>query len=153
MAALAASADVAEQATRGIILFLTGYYFANLAVFGGFIAFQNQNGGRERLSDLAGFARRAPFAALAVMAFLVDFHNPSIWAFAQEVGGKKVGASLGWGNMWGNLGAYVSPKLLGEVARSAGWNAAFVVCGVVFAAAAVLGLMLNATKTVEDEAG
>jgi NADH-quinone oxidoreductase subunit N len=80
MAALAASADVAEQATRGIILFLTGYYFANLAVFGGFIAFQNQNGGRERLSDLAGFARRAPFAALAVMAGLFSLAGMPLFA-------------------------------------------------------------------------
>jgi MFS family permease len=94
----------------------------------------------------------AVIVALGVMAFLVDLHNPSIWSFAQDVGGKNVGAALGWGNMWGNLGAALSPRLLIEIRLSAGWNAAFVTCGVVFAAAAVLGLMLNATKPVEPEA-
>jgi sugar phosphate permease len=95
----------------------------------------------------------AVIAALGVMAFLVDLHNPSIWSFAQDVGGRNVGAALGWGNMWGNLGAAASPVLLGRVAKAAGWDAAFVVCGVAFAAAAVCGLLLDATKPVEAEAG
>jgi nitrate/nitrite transporter NarK len=89
--------------------------------------------------------------ALGVMAFLVDMHNPSIWSFAQDVGGKNVGAALGWGNMWGNLGAALSPVLLTEIRLLAGWNTAFVCCGVVFAAAAVCGLLLDATKPVEPD--
>jgi MFS family permease len=93
----------------------------------------------------------AVVVALGVMAFLVDLHNPSIWSFAQDVGGRNVGAALGWGNMWGNLGAFVSPNLLGGVARAAGWDAAFVVCGVAFTAASVCGLLLDATKPVEEE--
>ena len=32
----------------------------------------------------------AVVAALGLMAFLVDMHNPSIWSFAQDVGGKNV---------------------------------------------------------------
>jgi NADH-quinone oxidoreductase subunit N len=80
LAALNASAVVAEQSTRGMILHLTGYYFANLAVFGGFIAFQYLNGGRESLGDLAGFARRAPFAALAVMAGLFSLAGMPLFA-------------------------------------------------------------------------
>jgi MFS family permease len=91
----------------------------------------------------------AVVVTFGVMAFLVDSHNPSIWSFAQDVGGRNVGAALGWGNMWGNLGASVSPVLLGGVARAAGWDAAFVVCGVAFAAAAVCGLLLDATRPVE----
>jgi ACS family glucarate transporter-like MFS transporter len=88
-------------------------------------------------------------AALGVMAFLVDLHNPSIWSFAQDVGGKRVGMALGWGNMWGNLGAAVSPTLLTEVRDQAGWNAAFVFCGCAFVAAAICGLLLDATKPVD----
>jgi len=80
LAALSASAVVAEQATRGMILHLTGYYFANLAVFGGFIAFQYLNGGREGLGDLAGFARRAPFAALATMCGLFSLAGMPLFA-------------------------------------------------------------------------
>ena len=43
---------------------------ANLAVFGGFIAFQVLRNGREQMTDMAGFARQAPFAALAMMCGL-----------------------------------------------------------------------------------
>lgn len=87
--------------------------------------------------------------ALGVMAFMVDLHNPSIWSFAQDVGGKNVGAALGWGNMWGNLGAAVSPVLLNEIRSAAGWNAVFVCSGIALAAAAVCGLLLDATKPVD----
>ena len=91
----------------------------------------------------------AVVVALGAMAFLVDMHNPSIWSFAQDVGGKNVGAALGWGNMWGNLGAALSPVLLNAIRQQVGWNAAFVCCGVAFACSAVCGLLLDATKPVE----
>jgi nitrate/nitrite transporter NarK len=83
------------------------------------------------------------------MAFLVDLHNPAVWSFAQDVGGKNVGAALGWGNMWGNLGAALSPVLLNAIRHAAGWNTAFICCGIAFACAAVCGLMLDATKPVD----
>src|SRR5213079_1723247 len=86
--------------------------------------------------------------ALGVMAFFVDMHNPSIWSFAQDVGGKNVGAALGWGNMWGNLGAALSSVLLTKIQLAAGWNTAFICCAVAFACAAMCGLMLDATKPV-----
>ena len=91
----------------------------------------------------------AVVVALGAMAFFVDMHNPSIWSFAQDVGGKNVGAALGWGNMWGNLGAALSPVLLTEIRLLAGWNTAFVCCGVALAAAAACGLLLDATKPVD----
>lgn len=88
--------------------------------------------------------------ALGVMAFLVDMHNPSIWSFAQDVGGKSVGAALGWGNMWGNLGAAVSATVLTEIKHATNWNTAFLCCAGAFAAAAVCGFLLDATKPVEE---
>jgi MFS family permease len=91
----------------------------------------------------------AVVAALGAMAFLVDLHNPSLWSFAQDVGGRNVGAALGWGNMWGNLGAALSPVLLNAIRQAAGWNTAFICCGGAFACAAVCGLMLDATKPVD----
>ncbi len=92
----------------------------------------------------------AVVVALGAMAFLVDMHNPSIWSFAQDVGGKNVGAALGWGNMWGNLGAALSPIILTEIRQAAGWNAAFICCGFAFVVAAVCGFLLDATKPVEE---
>jgi sugar phosphate permease len=91
--------------------------------------------------------------ALGVMAFLVDLHNPTVWSFAQDVGGKHVGTALGFGNMWGNLGAALSPVVLGVIARSGGWDTAFLVCGVAFASAAACGLLLDATRPLDPADG
>jgi ACS family glucarate transporter-like MFS transporter len=92
-------------------------------------------------------------AALTVMAFLVDMSNPSIWAFAQDVGGRHVGAALGWGNMWGNFGAALSPILLVWINRRFGWDVAFLVCAGCFVLAAIAALSLNALVPVGgDEA-
>lgn len=93
----------------------------------------------------------AVVAALGVMAFFVDLSNPSIWSFAQDVGGKKVGAALGWGNMWGNLGASISPTLMTAIQHEGGWNMVFICSGISFAAAAACGFALNATVPVDPE--
>jgi sugar phosphate permease len=96
-----------------------------------------------------GIATRMPtawgvIAALTVMSILVDLGIPSIWAFAQDVGGRQVGAALGWGNMWGNLGAAVSPVALQLLRDRYGWDVAFAVCAVCFLCGAGTGLNLNA---------
>lgn len=88
---------------------------------------------------------------LGAMAFLVDMGNPSIWAFAQDVGGKNVGAALGWGNMFGNLGAFASPILLTIVKDRMGWDTAFFVCAGCFATASVAGFLLNAGRVLDDQ--
>lgn len=86
--------------------------------------------------------------ALACMAVSVDIGIPSIWAFAQDVGGKHVGAALGFGNMVGNLGAAASPLLLGYVQRNYGYNNMFLVCAGSFIMASIFTLGMNATKPV-----
>jgi sugar phosphate permease len=50
-------------------------------------------------------------AAFAAATFFNDLGLPGIWAFAQDVGGRNVGAVLGWGNMFGNLGAAAAAPL------------------------------------------
>ncbi len=89
--------------------------------------------------------------ALAVMSLCQDLGNPSVWAYAQDVGGRNVGAALGFGNMLGNLGAALSPRLLGEVQRAGGWEAAFALCAGVYVCAALCGLMLDASKPVDAD--
>lgn len=89
--------------------------------------------------------------ALAVMAISVDLGVPSLWAFAQDVGGRHTGAALGWGNMFGNLGAAVSPIALGAIQREYGWNTMFLTCAGCFFVAAVAAFNLNATKPVMRE--
>lgn len=90
-------------------------------------------------------------AALALMAISVDVGIPSIWAFAQDVGGRHVGATLGFGNMIGNLGAAASPILLGAFQEKYGYNTMFILCAGCFFLAAVCALNLNATKPVIDD--
>lgn len=94
-------------------------------------------------------------AALAVMSICQDFGIPSVWAFAQDTGGKQVGAVLGWGNMWGNLGAGIAPPLMSLVSKYGDWDhvlwlgaTAFVMCG-------VTGMMTNANEPLfrSEEAG
>lgn len=90
-------------------------------------------------------------AALAVMAVMVDLGVPAIWAFVQDVGGRHTGSALGWGNMWGNLGAAVSPVLLSQVQLLGGWTAVFVTCAVFFALAATAGLFIDASRPLEED--
>lgn len=49
--------------------------------------------------------------ALAIVMFFCDLGIPAAWAFAQDVGGRSVGAVLGWSNMVGNLGAGATPHI------------------------------------------
>ena len=80
IAAITRNPDVAEMATRGMMLHLLGYVFTNLASFGALVAFQNTSGGREMIGDMAGFARRAPFPALVMMAGLFSLAGMPLFA-------------------------------------------------------------------------
>jgi ACS family glucarate transporter-like MFS transporter len=66
-------------------------------------------------------------AALAFASFAVDTGMGATWAYFQDTGGPYVGTLLGWANMFGNLGAFVSPVLLGVLAEDYGWSAALAV--------------------------
>lgn len=88
--------------------------------------------------------------AMALVALSVDFSVPSMWAFTQDVGGRYVGVVLGFGNMFGNFGAAVSPVLLAVVQEHYGWNAMFQMCGVIFLVAAVAALFVDASIKIED---
>ena len=86
---------------------------------------------------------------MAVIALSVDFSVPSMWAFTQDVGGPYVGVVLGFGNMFGNFGAAVSPILLAKIQESYGWDAMFQLCGVMFLLAAVAAYFVDASKPIQ----
>lgn len=88
---------------------------------------------------------------LSVMAVAVDFSNPSIWAFAQDVGGRNAGKVLGWGNMWGNIGAGLSPILMSMVQRQFGWSVCFYSFSACFLLAGLIALLLNAERKIGAE--
>jgi ACS family glucarate transporter-like MFS transporter len=90
----------------------------------------------------------AIIAAFCAMAAASDLGVPSVWAFMQDVGGRNVGAILGWGNMWGNLGAALSPIILNKIVEANGWDAGFLACAAAYAMAGIAALGVNATILV-----
>lgn len=90
-------------------------------------------------------------AALCLMAVATDLGTPATWAFLQDVGGRHVGAVLGWTNMWGNIGAALSPLVLNRVVELGGWNACFATCAAAFVVAGIVSLGIDATVPVQAE--
>jgi nitrate/nitrite transporter NarK len=84
-------------------------------------------------------------AALCAVAIATDLGVPAVWAFKQDVGGRYVGSVLGWGNMWGNVGAAVSPVVLNWAIGPGRWDACFLTCAAAFLVAGVAALGVNAT--------
>ncbi|MBM3994322.1 MAG: MFS transporter [Planctomycetes bacterium] len=93
---------------------------------------------------------------LAVMSFVHDLGLPAIWGYNLDVGKRNVGVVLGWGNMWGNLGGFVSPLVLVPLTsafstKKEGYDALFLVCAAVFAFIGVVSLFIDATKVIGEE--
>ncbi len=91
-------------------------------------------------------------AAFCLIYFSVDLGQSAFWAYAQDAGGKYVGSVLGWGNMWGNLGAAFGPLLynylLGENPSAAEWNNLFWLGLIAFVFAGIATFGLDASKPV-----
>jgi len=90
---------------------------------------------------------------LSVMSIVHDLGLPAIWGYNLDVGKRNVGLVLGWGNMWGNLGAFVSPIVLLPLTgafdtKKAGYDALFLVCCAVFIVIGFLSLLIDASKPV-----
>ena len=100
--------------------------------------------------------RWLPWAIVFCLGFAVFFCDlgvPSLWAFSQDVGGKFTASIMGWGNMWGNLGAAASPILydliLGETPGLVQWNYLFAFCAAMFILSGISSLPLDATKPID----
>ncbi len=91
-------------------------------------------------------------ALFSIVAFSTDFGSAPNWAFMQDIGGRHVGSVLGWGNMWGNLGAFFAPLIydyyLGENPGLREWNMMFGICALSFAVSGLCWLKIDATKPV-----
>ena len=94
-------------------------------------------------------------AGLCIASMSTDFGSPAIWAYAQDVGGRYTASILGWGNMWGNLGAAVAPlvynMVLGENPTIGDWNNVFALCCGVFVLAGFCAMLLDSTKPLTVE--
>lgn len=102
-----------------------------------------------------------PWQAMALMglsAFMSDLGLPALWAYNMEVGGRNVGFVLGWGNMWGNFGAAVSPIVVNAIVQhfkglggsdAYAWNAVFYSAAAVYLIVGFAALGVDATKRVD----
>ncbi len=99
---------------------------------------------------------------LATVAVCTDLGTASIWSFNQDIGGRYVGSVLGWGNMWGNLGAAVLPVAFAYVLQQGlpglsfsgpglHWEGGFMMCATAFVLAAVLALGMDASRSVDPD--
>ena len=95
---------------------------------------------------------------LGLMAFTTDAGLPAIWAWSQDVGGRRIASVLGWANMWGNFGAALQPMIIAYVLAKYdlqhNYHAGFILSTAAFMLAGVLALGINAAKPVagnEDE--
>ncbi len=84
-------------------------------------------------------------------AFFTDLALPAIWAFNIDVGKRHVGLVLGWGNMWGNLGAFFTPHAVNYIAENVDWPWVFWIFTLVFVGIGVAGLFLRADDPLEAE--
>lgn len=93
--------------------------------------------------------------ALCVMSVVHDLGLPAIWGYNLDVGKRNVGLVLGWGNMWGNLGAFVSPIVLlpltdAFATKQQGYEALFLVCSAVFILIGFVSLFIDAGKPIGE---
>ncbi|PNZ66235.1 MFS transporter [Staphylococcus croceilyticus] len=74
------------------------------------------------------------------------------WAAANDIGRNFAGTVSGWMNLWGNIGALVSPFLAGAVVTSLGWSMTFQLLIVPAVIAIVLWFFVSPDKPlIKDE--
>ena len=91
-------------------------------------------------------------AIFGVVSFCQDSTSASSWAYKQDVGGRHIGSVHGWANMWGNLGATVSPLLLNTVVKHFDWDAAFLVCAGAYVISGLAVIGVDSTIPIVREA-
>ena len=94
-------------------------------------------------------------ALICVGSFFTDLGIPAIWAYTQDAGGRATNVVLGFGNMWGNLGAAVAPLIYGwlltDRPETVHWNSVFVMCAGCYLVSGFAGLLIDATKPIVRE--
>lgn len=91
---------------------------------------------------------------LALVGFSTDLGIGAVWAYAQDIGGRNCGSVMGWANMWGNLGAALSPIVMVAIIDAfaanveRGWQMAFIFCAGVQLLAAFASLGVTADRKI-----
>ena len=91
---------------------------------------------------------------MCVVSWATYVGTSPTWAWAQDVGGRHVGAVVGWANMWGNFGAAAVPLVFQSLMSrypgdpAAGGQVAFLLCAALQAVAAVAALGVSAANPI-----
>ncbi|PES30294.1 MFS transporter [Priestia megaterium] len=64
---------------------------------------------------------------LTISLGALGFPVVTSWAAVTDLGNEYSGSVSGWMNLWGNLGAFVSPLLCGWLAENIGWESTLLV--------------------------
>jgi ACS family glucarate transporter-like MFS transporter len=86
--------------------------------------------------------------SMVLISFLIDFGLGASWAIYQDIGGRRVAAVLGVGNMCGNLGAAVFAWLFGLLAQHDRWQSVFVISAVAMAINSLCWLCFDASRPI-----
>lgn len=90
--------------------------------------------------------------ALGLVAFFTDAGLPAVWATMQDLGGRYTAPVFGWANMWGNIGAALSPVFIAQINKqldqNSDWHEALYFCAISFIISGLFAIRINAGKTV-----
>jgi len=90
--------------------------------------------------------------AIALAAAFSDLTLAAAWATCADVGGRFSGTVSGTMNMIGNVGAMLSPLIMGYLVQSTGnWNLTFYIATCLALAGALLWLVVDPTKRVDRD--
>jgi MFS family permease len=92
-------------------------------------------------------------SALALLGVFASIYHPVGVAILAGGAAETLGKRLAINGVWGNVGVAFSAVVAGALADRFGWQAAFIVPGVVSIGLGVLWLILVPTGAVEDGAG
>jgi ACS family glucarate transporter-like MFS transporter len=85
--------------------------------------------------------------ALIVIAFAFqDLGVPLMWSLPADIGGRFAGTVGGWMNSAGAVGGMLSPLVAAKVSIAHGWNATFVVFGMIYLLGALAWLRVDASR-------
>jgi MFS transporter, ACS family, glucarate transporter len=89
--------------------------------------------------------------AIGLAAFRNDLSIASSWTTCVDISGRFAGTVGGKMNMWGALGGFCSPIMIGWLLDFTGknWNITFYICAGIYALAAVCWLPLDPVTPLE----
>ena len=92
--------------------------------------------------------------ALGMVAFFTDAGLPGVWATMQDIGGRYTAPVFGWANMWGNIGAALSPVFIAQINKyfdeNGDWHEALYFCAVAFVISGISAMGIDAGKSLEQ---